>query len=79
MIPPIYDPRVVDEHVLVTASEAWSMAELCAHRAGLPVGPSSGAALYAALQIAQRLEFGLVVVLFPDGVEKYLSFCGGKS
>jgi len=73
MVPPIYDASVVDERVPVTATEAWRMAQLCARRAGLPVGPSSGAALAAALRVAARLVQGLIVVLFADGVEKYLS------
>jgi cysteine synthase B len=70
--PPIYDPSVVDEHVPITAVEAWRTARMCAQRAGLAVGPSSGAALAAALQIAGQLDCGLVVVLFADGIEKYL-------
>lgn len=72
MTPPIYDPSVVDEHVPITAAEAWRTVRMGAQRAGLAVGPSSGAALAAALRIAGRLDRGLVVVLFADGIEKYL-------
>ena len=44
-----------------------------AREEGLLVGISSGAALAATLQVARRLERGVVVTVFPDGAEKYLT------
>jgi len=40
---------------------------------GLPVGPSSGAALYATLQVEEKAERGVCVTVFPDGRERHLS------
>ena len=44
-----------------------------AREEGLLVGISSGAALAATLQVARRLDEGVVVTVFPDGAEKYLT------
>ncbi len=49
------------------------MVRRLAREEGLLVGISSGAALAAALQVARRLREGVVVTVFPDGAEKYLS------
>jgi S-sulfo-L-cysteine synthase (O-acetyl-L-serine-dependent) len=73
MVPEIYDPAVIDDHIFVTSEEAKRGAALCACEAGMTVGPSAGAALAGALALASRLTRGLVVVLAPDGIEKYLS------
>jgi cysteine synthase len=51
------------------------MAGRLAREEGLFVGFSAGAALWAALQVARSLEQGVVVTVFPDGGEKYLSLC----
>jgi cysteine synthase B len=40
---------------------------------GIFVGMSSGAAMYAAIEIAKQIESGTIVVIFPDRGEKYLS------
>jgi cysteine synthase B len=73
MTPPIYDASVVDEHFPVMARDAWRMAQRSAQYAGLAVGPSSGAALSVALSVAESLRQARIVVLYPDGIEKYLS------
>jgi cysteine synthase len=44
-----------------------------AREEGLLVGPSGGAACWAALEVASQLDEGVVVTLFPDGGERYLS------
>jgi cysteine synthase len=51
------------------------MAARLARQEGLFVGYSAGAAMWAALQVARALEWGVVVTVFPDGGEKYLSLC----
>jgi cysteine synthase A len=74
-IPRIYDPSVVDEIIKVKDESAVSTCRSLAREEGLLVGPSSGAAMWATLQLAKRSENKekLMVVLFPDSGEKYLS------
>lgn len=74
-VPKALDCSVYDEIVTVTSADAYEMGRLMGRREGLPVGVSSGAALWAAVQIAKRQQSKgrTIVVLFPDGGEKYLS------
>lgn len=74
-VPENYDPSVVDLVVPVADDEAIATARLLASREGLLVGISSGAAAYAALQLAKREEYRgkTIVVLLPDTGERYLS------
>ena len=74
-VPRNYDPSVVDLVVPVADDEAIATARLLASREGLLVGISSGAAAYAALQLAKREEYRgkTIVVLLPDTGERYLS------
>ena len=74
-VPDNYDAHVVDEVVAVTDAEAFAAAREVAITEGLLVGISSGAALCAACQLAMRPEYKdkIVVVLLPDGGERYLS------
>ena len=73
IVPPIYDPSLADEDLRVSTETAHTMVRRLAREEGLLVGISSGAALAAALQVASRLREGVVVTVFPDGAEKYLS------
>lgn len=68
-----YRPGFEDAVERVATAEAEAMALRLAREEGLFVGVSSGAAVVAALRVAARLERGLVVVVLPDGGEKYLS------
>lgn len=74
-IPATYDASVVDEIVTVTDEDALRTARELVRSEGVLAGISSGAALYAALQVAQRPENEgkTVVVLLPDTGERYLS------
>lgn len=74
-VPGNYDPSAVDLVVPVADDEAIATARLLASREGLLVGISSGAAAYAALQLAKREEYRgkTIVVLLPDTGERYLS------
>lgn len=74
-IPTILDTDVFDEVIKVTTGEAHESARLLAKSEGVLVGISSGAALFAARELAKREEFlgKKIVVLLPDGGEKYLS------
>jgi cysteine synthase B len=73
LVPAIYDPTLADEDVRVTTEEAHRTVRRLAREEGLLVGISSGAALAVALNVARRIESGVLVTVFPDGAEKYLS------
>ncbi len=73
-IPKILNTRVYDEVIPVTNEQAAETTRRLAREEGLLVGISSGAACWAALQVAARLSKGKrVVVVFPDGGERYLT------
>jgi cysteinyl-tRNA synthetase len=71
--PGIFDKTLPYQIVHVPDEEAFEMARTLARKEGLFVGMSSGAAMCAALQRAAELAEGMVVVILPDGGEKYLS------
>lgn len=77
-IPKNYDASVVDEVMDVSAEDAYKTCRLLAKHEGLLVGVSSGAAAYAATLVAQREENKgkNIVVILPDGGERYLSTSG---
>lgn len=74
-IPKTLDTGVYDEVVTVTADAAGETARAAAAKEGLLVGISSGAALWAALELSKRAEFAgkTIVALLPDTGERYLS------
>jgi cysteine synthase B len=71
--PGIYDETLADETVAVTTEDAHAMTRRLAAEEGLFVGISAGAAAFAALRVAEQLESGVVVTLFPDAGYKYVS------
>ena len=71
--PGIYDPTFADETREVRTEDAHKMVSRLAREEGLFVGISSGAAALAALRVAEELDEGMVVTLFPDAGYKYLS------
>jgi cysteine synthase B len=71
--PGIYDASFADETREVRTEDAHDMVLRLAREEGLFVGISSGAAAVAALRLAEELEEGVVVTLFPDAGYKYLS------
>jgi cysteine synthase B len=73
IVPGIYDPSVYDEKVSVPTEAALELAHDLARTEGLLVGNSSGAALYAAREVARRTPDGVFVMVFPDGGDRYLS------
>jgi cysteine synthase B len=73
MVPAIYDPTLADEDLSVSTEAAHAMVRRLAREEGLLVGISSGAAMAAALEVARRAGSGIVVTVFPDGAEKYLT------
>ncbi|HXF04428.1 MAG TPA: cysteine synthase family protein [Blastocatellia bacterium] len=73
IVPGIYDPSLADENLTVTTEEAQEMVRRLAREEGLLVGVSSGAAAAAALAVARRVRSGVIVTIFPDSGDKYLS------
>ena len=71
--PGIYDESFADETLGVVTEDAHAMLLRLAREEGLFVGISSAAATVAALKVAEQLEEGVVVTLFPDAGYKYLS------
>jgi cysteine synthase B len=73
MMPRIYDATLADEDLRVGTETAHRMVRRLAREEGLLVGISSGAALAASLEVAHRIGSGVIVTVFPDGAEKYLT------
>ncbi len=76
IVPAIYDENLADENIEVRTEGAQRLTIRLAREEGLLVGVSSGAALYASMQIARRLprsERAVIVTIFPDSGEKYLT------
>ena len=74
-IPETLDPSILDEVIPVTEAEAYAAARMIAKTEAILAGISSGAALHAAISVAQRPENAgkTIVVLLPDSGERYLS------
>lgn len=73
-VPPVLDRSLIDEIVTVTDLAADRMVRRLAREEGLLVGPSSGANVHAALEIAKRMNPGeRVVTVLADGGERYLA------
>ena len=73
IVPSIYDPVQIDITIMVETEAAYEMTRQIVSQEGIFVGMSSGAAMYAAVEIAKQIKSGTIVVIFPDRGEKYLS------
>ncbi len=77
LVPPIYDPSVPDRVLPVSTESGWDMADRLAREEGLHVGHSSGANVYAALQIAEEAQrngqSGCVVAIVCDRGDRYFA------
>lgn len=73
IVPSIYDPSQIDITIMVETEAAYEMTRQIVKREGIFVGMSSGAAMYAAAEMAKRIDSGVIVTIFPDRGEKYLS------
>ena len=73
LVPGIYDDSLADGQIAVDTEHAQKMVLRLARQEGLLVGVSSGANLYAAMQVAADLKDGVVVTIFCDSAAKYLS------
>jgi len=73
IVPGIYDPSVADEDIAISTEAAYAMTLRLAREEGLLVGVSAGAAMVAALTVAKSARRGVIVTVFPDSGDKYLS------
>ncbi len=72
-VPSIYDASLPDRTLRVRTEEAYDMTRRLARDFGLLVGLSSGAAAVAAHRVTSELAAACLVVIFPDGADRYLS------
>jgi cysteine synthase B len=73
IVPSIYDPSKIDITIMVETEAAYDMTRQIVSQEGIFVGMSSGAAMFAAVEIAKQIKSGTIVTIFPDRGEKYLS------
>lgn len=73
IVPGIYDESLSDKTIEVSTKESYQMVKKLLREEGLFVGISSGAAMAASLRLAKELESGVIVTVFPDDGQKYLS------
>lgn len=73
IVPAIFEPSLLDDHFYVTDAESFEYARRLALEEGLFVGISSGAALAGSLKLAEKVRQGIIVTIFPDRGDRYLS------
>ncbi|MEO9966543.1 MAG: cysteine synthase family protein [Reichenbachiella sp.] len=70
-VPTIYEPSLVDRFMCVDTFDAYETLKLAAKKEGLMISPSAAANLKGAIQLAEEIDEGVIVTLFPDNAEKY--------
>jgi cysteine synthase B len=73
IVPGIYHEEELDEKLSASTEDAYAMVYRLSQEEGVLVGQSSGAAMHATLQIARKLRSGVLVTVFPDFGDKYLT------
>ncbi len=73
IVPAIFDPSMIDIQIMVETEAAYEMTRNIVKKEGIFVGMSSGAAMYAAIETAKKIDSGTIVAILPDRGEKYLS------
>jgi len=73
IVPAIYDPSLIDITIMVDTETAYQTTRQIVKQEGIFAGMSSGAAMFAGIEIAKQINSGIIVVIFPDRGEKYLS------
>lgn len=73
IVPGIYHEEKLDDKIPVSTEDAYSMVYRLSQEEGILVGQSSGAAMFASIKIARTLRAGIIVTVFPDFGDKYLT------
>jgi S-sulfo-L-cysteine synthase (O-acetyl-L-serine-dependent) len=73
IVPGIYDPTLADDNLWAPTEPSYDLARELAHREGIMVGHSSGAALWGVREMARRVGRGVIVTVLADGGNRYLS------
>jgi len=73
IMPEIYKKEQLDQIIMVDTEDAYQMSRDIIKKEGIFVGMSSGAAMWASLELAKKQDRGNIVTIFPDRGEKYLS------
>jgi cysteine synthase B len=73
IVPSIYDPTHIDIEVMIESESAFEMTKKLARYEGIFAGMSSGAAMLASIETAKNAESGVIVTIFPDRGDRYLS------
>ena len=73
IVPAIYHEEEIDRKIPVSTEDAYATVYRLSQEEGLLVGQSSGAAMFAALRVARKLDRGVIVTIFPDFGDKYLT------
>jgi cysteine synthase B len=73
IVPGIYDPTLADDNIEISTEDAYAMVKRLAREEGILVGISSAANLCAALKLAETLMEGVIVTIFCDNGDRYLS------
>lgn len=72
IVPDIYDEEKLSGVIYVETEDGWDMAEKLAHQEGIAAGNSAGANVWAALQLAEELDEGVIVTVICDHADRYL-------
>lgn len=73
IVPGIYHEEELDSKVPAPTEESYDMSRRLAREEGLLVGQSAGAAMWGAMEVAKSIKKGVIVAIFPDNGDKYLS------
>jgi len=73
IVPDLYNPDKIDISIMIESEAAFETSRRIVAEEAIFVGMSSGAAMLAALEVAEKLDSGVIVVILPDRGEKYLS------
>jgi cysteine synthase B len=71
LVPKIYDGHLADDNLFIDTMEAFEMIKTAAKLEGLLLSPSSAANLVGALKVAEQLDEGVIVTIFPDHASNY--------